>query len=62
MLEQRYEREEMVRRGGKGRIEEVEGVKKEEGESFGLQRQVLVYCHGQRSCCQGLRWTRPFGL
>ena len=40
MLEQRYEREEMVRRGGKGRIEEVEGVKKEEGESFGLQRQV----------------------
>jgi hypothetical protein len=27
----------MVRRGGKGRIEEVEVVKKEEGESFGYK-------------------------
>jgi hypothetical protein len=31
MLEQRYWRENMVRRGGKGRIEEVVVVKKEEG-------------------------------
>jgi hypothetical protein len=37
MLEQRYQREEMVRRGGKGRIEEVVVVKKEEGESFGYK-------------------------
>ena len=43
MLEQRYWREEMVRRGGKGRIEEVVVVKKEEGESFGLQRQELLF-------------------
>jgi hypothetical protein len=53
MLEQRYEREEMVRRGGKGRIEEVEGVKKEEGESFGLQRQVLFTAMGNGAAAKG---------
>jgi hypothetical protein len=31
MLEQRYWREEMVRRGGKGWIEDVVVIKKEEG-------------------------------
>jgi ribosomal protein S3AE len=58
MLEQRYWREEMVRRGGKGRIEEVVVVKEESGRE--LRVKALVYCHGQRSRYQELGQTSPF--
>ena len=57
-----------MRRGGKGRFEEVVVVEKEEGgrrESFALTRQVkaLVYCHGQRSCRpKGLEPTSQFWI
>jgi hypothetical protein len=55
MLEQRYWREEMVRRGGKGRIEEVVVVEKEEK----WKERASLYQRQSKSSCL-LPWaTEP---